>query len=348
MIDLLNNSRLYLHARPTLFPATSASCEQEAVPSEQSELLAPISYVEDDSILYSAEEIEVAGEFELGSTSDDIIVPNTRKYTKKDTNKDTNHILHDHDYCMDMDRITKTMEQCVKLEEQNLDLRKKLKCKNKHVSKLKTRIRTLKTEVKKLKFSLVSQTSKLYDPILLELHRNKNRKLRGARYSNEVRNMSIILHYCSTKAYRQMRKYFTLPSVETIKRWLSKIEIKEGYSSVVLKLLKFKAAGLPDDEKLVTIFIDEMSVAERLSYCANGNPDYFTGFATKIGNEEIDIKQRASSALTVMIKSIKSGFKQPIGYFFNTSSVTTSRLRSIVEEGIKQVNSKCLLNMFYR
>lgn len=102
-------------------------------------------------------------------------------------------------------------------------------------------------------------------------------------------------------------------------------------------MLKFKAVGLPEDEKLVTIFIDEMSVSQRISYCANAKMDYFTGLATRIGNEENNVMKRASSALTVMIKSMKSGFKQPIGYFFNTSSVTSSRLQSIVEEGIKQV-----------
>lgn len=329
-------SRLHLHAHPTLYPAKLDPCGNESDSLVESVRCDSLSE-ESEYLQYTTEEIDVAGEVEIDSTSDTIIIPMNRNYQRV---RAADHVSHDHDYCTNIERIVNTMERCVKLEEQNLELRNKLRIKSKHTSKLKAKIRTLKTEVKKLKFSLASQASTLYDPVLLELQRNKARKLRGARYSEEMRNMSIILHYCSAKAYRQMRRYFTLPSVETIKRWLSKIDIKEGYSTAVLKLLKFKAAGLPEDEKLVTMFIDEMSVSQRLTYCANGNPDYFTGFATKVNNEETDIKQRASSALTIMIKSIKSGFKQPIGYFFNTSSVTAARLRTIVEEGIRQVNAK--------
>lgn len=155
--------------------------------------------------------------------------------------------------------------------------------------------------------------------------------------------MAIILHYCSSKAYRQMRKYFTLPSITTIRGWLSKLEVKEGYSTTILKLLKLRASGLPINEKLVTIVMDEMSITQRLTYIANAKEDYFMGFPTKIGKEETNINQRASLVLTIMVKSIKSGFKQAIGYFFNASSANSNRLHDILQEAIRVVSDTGLI-----
>lgn len=80
-----------------------------------------------------------------------------------------------------------------------------------------------------------------------------------------------------------------------------------------------------------------MSVSQRLTYVANSEPDYFMGFPSKVNSEPTNLSQRASTALTIMVKSIKSGFKQAIGYFFNPSSLNTDRLRTIVEKGLKLI-----------
>ncbi|XP_062711175.1 uncharacterized protein LOC134289406 [Aedes albopictus] len=43
-----------------------------------------------------------------------------------------------------------------------------------------------------------------------------------------------------------------------------------------------KAKSLPEDEKLVSIFFDEMAITDRISYFGNAQPDYFTGFKTRL------------------------------------------------------------------
>lgn len=205
--------------------------------------------------LYTTSDIDFAGEVEVRSVSDDHVIP-----CIPDTCKRVSNIgfENDHDYCGNIERIIMCMDRLVIVEEENRDLKKKLRMKQKETWALKAKIKVLLKEsnISNLKSNLFTQTAKLTDPILLELQKNKNRKTRGARYSDKMRNMAIILHYCSSKAYRQMRKFFTLPSIETIKRWLSRIEIKEGFSTTILKLLKFKVTGLPEDEKLVTVFMD--------------------------------------------------------------------------------------------
>ncbi|XP_065082061.1 uncharacterized protein LOC135704508 [Ochlerotatus camptorhynchus] len=289
--------------------------------------------MEEEIHLLTSSDICVAGEVEVGSISDENVIP----YIPDTLNRTSINIgiENDHNYCANVENIIQCMERLVIVEEENRELKKKLRMKQKQTWALKANIRALQEESKKLKSDLLLRSSNLADPMLMELQKNKNRKTRGARFSDKMRNMSIILHYCSSKAYRQMRKIFTLPSVETIKRWLSRLNIKEGFSSTILQLLKFKVAGLPEDEKLVTVFIDEMSVSQRLTYVANSDPDYFMGFPTKVGKETVNMNQRASAALTIMVKSIKSGFKQAIGYFFNTSSLKSERLQNIVNEGLK-------------
>lgn len=290
--------------------------------------------MKNEIIYYTADEIDVVGEIEIGENSIGHSLPHILETSVTSSNTT---VKHDHDYYGEIDKITMCMERLVLVEEQNRDLKKKMRMNQKQMYVWKARARALTKERDELKAALRSQSSHLIHPMLSELQRNKNRKQRGARYSDKMRNMAIILHYCSSKAYRQMRRFFSLPSVGTINRWLSRLQIKDGYSTTVLKLLKFRVAGLPEDEKLVTIFIDEMSVSQRLTYFANSQPDYFMGFPTKVGRESTNFNQRASSALTIMVKSIKSGFKQAIGYFFYPSFQNTNRLRIIVDKGLKLI-----------
>lgn len=331
-------------AVPSLFPAhlQDMSCGTQLIPMDTSaEAIEDVTPMDvDDDREYCNDEIEVAGEIEVDNRyANQEVLLNNQNPRKEPVRQSPN----DHDYELNIDRVINAMERLVIVEEENVELKKKLRQHQKNMSRHKIRIGKLEKEVLDLKSQLKEQSKRLADPLLLELQQNKNRKLRGARYSNEMKNMAIVLHYCSTKAYRQMRKFFTLPSVNTIQGWLSKLEVKEGYTKSILQLLKIKVARLPADEKLVTIVLDEMSITQRLTYVANAKVDYFQGFPTKVGNEDNSLTQRANNALTIMVKSIKSGFKQAIGYFFNASSANASRLKEIVNEGLKVVTETGLI-----
>lgn len=63
----------------------------------------------------------------------------------------------------------------------------------------------------------------------------------------------------------------------------------------------------------------------------------------KVGRQNIDINKRANSALTFMVKSMKSGFKQAIGYFFNNSSSNSSRIQTLVKQAVKLVSDTGLI-----
>lgn len=289
IVRKIDDFSLYLFARPSIKTSEIPKKEDPEVPIDQDEDM-PLAY-SDSTMNDVVTDMDVACNIELGFAPIDDTVPLSNKKCKK------SRPLNDHDYFCSVDDITEMMKELVLKEDENITLKQKLKSKQKETSKLKMKIRSLKAEVKQLKSRLQACSTGLIDPVLLELQQNKTRKLRGARYSDKMKNMAIILHYCSGKAYKQMRKYFALPSINTIKKWLSRLDVKEGFSTVILKLLKLKAAALPRDERVVTIFLDEMSVSQRITYVANAKTDYFTGFPTKVSNLKFDVKEAKKNHL---------------------------------------------------
>lgn len=91
----------------------------------------------------------------------------------------------------------------------------------------------------------------------------------------------------------------------------------------MFKLIKIKSAFLEPSEKFITLFIDEMAITERLTYIPTKLPD----------QHETNVGVRAKSALTLMVKTLKSGFKQAIGYFF-CCTLRSSDLKIIIDKAI--------------
>lgn len=281
-------------------------------------------------------------DFDLDNVAGEIVIDDDKETfnfpcKKRKLHVDTSAVEHDHDYFFNWSEYMKMKQKINELQQENsklkLDLRKKASLlikKNNIIRRLRANYRQRPT---------TSQVSVLRDPLLVELQKNKDRKLKGARYTDKMRNMALVVNYCSPKAYRQMRTFFRLPSVSTMKKWLSKIEIKDGFSENILKLLKIKSETLPEDERVVTLFLDEMAITEKVSYVANADPDYILGFPTKLPNQQgSDVKVRAKSCLTLMIKTMKSGIKQAIGYFF-CSNLDGKQLGSIVKEALVKIRS---------
>ncbi|XP_062702772.1 uncharacterized protein LOC134285627 [Aedes albopictus] len=218
--------------------------------------------------------LEEVYDFDLDNVAGEIVVDDDKETfnfpcKKRKLHVDTSAVEHDHDYFFNWSEYMKMKQKINDLQQENsklkLDLRKKASLlikKNNIIRRLRANYRQRPT---------TSQVSVLRDPLLVELQKNKDRKLKGARYTDKMRNMALVVNYCSPKAYRQMRTFFRLPSVSTMKKWLSKIEIKDGFSENILKLLKIKSETLPEDERVVTLFLDEMAITEKVSYVANAD-----------------------------------------------------------------------------
>lgn len=185
-------------------------------PLESMVLDVDVSHVPD----IGGENLEIAGQVEVGETCDPGIPLQEHKINQNNTSRS---VLHDHAYLADPVSYIIMAEKIVELAEENLKLKRELRKTKQNMCKTKTTITYLREELKKLKTFARGTTDTLGDPILMELQKNKERKCRGARYSDSMKNMAVVLQYCSTKAYRHMRKLFALPGLSTIRRWLGRI-----------------------------------------------------------------------------------------------------------------------------
>ena len=203
--------------------------------------------------------------------------------------------------------------------------------------------------------------------ILGQLKQHTLRKS-ARRYSTYDKNFALALHYCSPKCYRFLRKVFFLPTVWSLQRWLQNVNVVPCFITPVLDVLKLKSATLPPAEKLCTIAFDEMSLKQLVTY--NSQCDLFEGFVVNCTSERTekpvassnsvthkpnasaqcaedsflnlgsDLKRLpalANQAMVVLIRGIRSNFKQVIGYFLSANAMSGDELKTLVLQSIAKV-----------
>ena len=102
-----------------------------------------------------------------------------------------------------------------------------------------------------------------------------------------------------------------------------------------LKAIQQKVAHMNDMEKLCTLCIDEISLKSHLYYSIPadkiiGLEDFGGGYRSN---------KIATSALTILIRSISGNWKQPIGYALVNGSCSTDILDGLVREAIDKLDA---------
>ena len=117
------------------------------------------------------------------------------------------------------------------------------------------------------------------------------------RYSISTMKSAFLRQLTSNALYKRLQSFFILPSV----RWLQKLSagasVSPNEASVDQNYLKMRTKSLSDKEKMVTLMIDEVYIAERVEY-SNGS---FLGL-TENGTP-------AKTVLGFMIQSICCKYK---------------------------------------
>lgn len=160
-------------------------------------------------------------------------------------------------------------------------------------------------------------------------------------YDPETKKFAINLFFYSAKAYSYVRNVFhdSLPSVQTIKNWISKIITSPGFCDRSLFLLKMKKEELSaqSDRKLVvSIILDEMHLKKHIHFDGKqfiGGVDL--GEQNRTENEDTAEIKEASEVLVFMVNAVNMKFRIPVGYFFiNGLSATkkTELLRTCIEK----------------
>lgn len=136
-----------------------------------------------------------------------------------------------------------------------------------------------------------------------------------------------------------MMRFLSLPSIRSLRRWLQGLNISCGINQNILNILKLKFSTAPIKEKIVSIIMDEMSLKKLISY--NSKNDCFYGFED-FGSDIFDnlsTLKHGKQVLVIMIKSILLPWKQVLGYFISSKSVTGVQLKYILTYTIEKLNN---------
>ena len=186
--------------------------------------------------------------------------------------------------------------------------------------------------------SLEEALSKLPDHMatfIKEQIKLSSKKGHGRRYSPEMKTIALSLYHASGKVYNVLSKLFILPKKATFKRYIAKIPTSAGISQGVLKAIQQKVVHMNDMEKLCTLCIDEVSLKSHLYYSIPadkiiGLEDFGGGYRSN---------KIATSALTILIKSISGNWKQPIGYALVNGFCSRDILDGLIQEAIEKLDA---------
>lgn len=216
-------------------------------------------------------------------------------------------------------------------------LKQKVKNCQKTISRQKFQILQLKKENRKLKErnSVNIKTGEfMKSQQLLSSKLNK-----GRRYSSQDKSFALALYYCSTSAYKFMRKHLCLPTIRSLRRWLQNLVISPGLNENILDMLEIKSHTLTPQKKVVSVVIDEMSLKREITY--NSQNDMLYGFEDY--GSEFPVKslepEPCDQALVVMIRGLTENFKQVIGFFLSKGPIPAEVLKRIVITTINKVKN---------
>ncbi len=115
-----------------------------------------------------------------------------------------------------------------------------------------------------------------YDLIMSQL-KNAKKHARGKRWTYKDKSLALSLFHSSPKTYRLLQSILALSSVKTLKSIMKNISLYPGFNENILTALGKKLKNTPENNKVVALAIDEMSLKEGLSY--DSSRDLIEGFS---------------------------------------------------------------------
>ena len=144
----------------------------------------------------------------------------------------------------------------------------------------------------------------------------------GRRYTDDIKEFSLTLHYYSPKAYEYVRSILPLPNPSLIRKWSSSVNCEPGFLDEPFESLKVDVEE-KSERKDCSLIIDAMSI--RKQTLLEPNKERYSGFANygPIPADDPDIV--ATEALVFLLVRSRSNWKCPIGYFL------TNRTTGIIQ-----------------
>lgn len=176
----------------------------------------------------------------------------------------------------------------------------------------------------------LSHTAKVFINSQFRLQ-NKKRAV----WTEQEKALSLAMFKSSPKGYRFLAKIFTLPSIRTLRRFLSTIYVKIGICEKILNYLSTVSENLKDKDRYCTILFDEVSLMPNLAFnkCAGvveGLQDFGCSKDPFV----------ADHALVFMLRGINSNWKQPFSYYLVRSATKGPQLKNLIVDNIRIIHDK--------
>ena len=142
--------------------------------------------------------------------------------------------------------------------------------------------------------------------------KNTKGNANARRYSDEIKQFALTLHYYSPKAYDFIRKVLHLPNPSSIRAWSASVDCSPGFLIEVMDSLKTARSEKPWMMDCVLI-LDAMAIRKDTVWDAE-NKRYAGG--VDYGTAQPDSSDTlATEALVFMIAGSTGHWKHPVGYF---------------------------------
>ena len=141
--------------------------------------------------------------------------------------------------------------------------------------------------------------------------KNSGKTSYGQRYSFEIKQFALTLHYYSPKAYDFVCKMFILPHPYSIRNWAASVDCDPGYLTNVINAIGGVVEKKPSMFEVVLI-VDTMAL-HKGTFWDQKTKQYVgtVSYGTALPEPPEDL---ATEALVFMISSLTGHFKHPIAY----------------------------------
>lgn len=156
--------------------------------------------------------------------------PSLKLTTKYETlNKDLEALKGDHNYTLS-NNITIRNLQCdvLDLKKKLEEKKKKLRISQQGLSRYRARCKYLRSTVEKLKSNETKKKRKqtkenvgFHSLNILNSDSRTGKLKMGRRYTTTDRKFALALYHCSSKSYELLQKEFGLPTVRSLRKWIT-------------------------------------------------------------------------------------------------------------------------------
>ncbi len=221
---------------------------------------------------------------------------------------------------------------------------------------LEAKVQALESEVNSLKAEkeqneqLLSEIRQILNPDQLKAISKKSRYVHWTDLT--LQQAMKTLFTCHGTGYRHLRKEMKLPlpSISTIQRHLSKVELKPGIAHHLLDLSEMKIRQMPESERYVILIFDECGIKAQIEMdpvtgSIVGKPTLSPGknlsLTRRINNREHE--ELAFHAFNALAHGLSSSFDLIVGHHFTDRSFDVDEAYEWVKECIDAVQSRGLI-----